>query len=184
MTDIAAEMSTILINAAKAELHGTGCVPRPQAYMFAEDTPIGFVTCRRFYTGSDSITAIGDLGVLPSVMKMTRLLILWENSDLEVALDRATGPFPMALMLLDASFKGHTLHRYPFEPVPTGETADGVPTLRLDWKRPLRAKNPSLPDPITRLLRVWRELRDDDIQKTVIALQQSGYELDWFERIR
>lgn len=187
MPDIAAEVPRILIEAAKAELHVTGCVPRPQVHMFAEDMPdpyIGFVTCRSFSRGRDAVTAIGDLGILPSVMKMTRLMILWESSDLAIALDRATGPFPMALMLLDASLSHHTLHRYPFKPVPTRQIADDMPTVQLEWEPQQRAENASLPAPITRLLQTWRELRDDEIQETAIALQRSGYELDWIERIR
>ncbi|MFL6111664.1 MAG: hypothetical protein ACJ786_09970 [Catenulispora sp.] len=37
------------------------------------------------------------------------------------------------------------------------------------------------PDPITRLLRTWREWRDDDIQETGIALERSGYEFSWIK---
>jgi hypothetical protein len=182
--EITAELSRILIEASKAELHATGAVPRPQVHMLAEDMPhpyIGFVTCRRFYRGHDTVTAIGDLGALPSVMKMTRLMILWENCDLATALERETGPFPMGLMLADARLSQHTLHRYPFEPVPTGRVVDGVPAVRLQWETPQRSENARLPDPITRLLRIWRELREDDMQKTAIALQRSGYELHWVE---
>jgi hypothetical protein len=42
--------------------------------------PTGASVCR----GHDAIAAIGDLGALPSVMKMTRLMILREKSDLSV----------------------------------------------------------------------------------------------------
>ncbi len=182
MPDITTELPRILIEASKTELHTTGAVPRPQVHMLAEDTPsqyVGFVTCRRFYRGHDTVAAIGDLGALPSVMRMTRLLILWENCDLATALEQEAGPFPMGLMLVDAHLSKHTLHRYPFEPVPTGLAVDGVPTVRLQWETPQRSENAPLPVPITRLLRTWRELREDDIQKAAKALQQSGYELNW-----
>lgn len=187
MPDITAELPRILIEASKAELYATGAVPRPQVHMLAEDMPssyIGFVTCRRFYRGHDTVVAIGDLGTLPSVMKMTRLMVLWESCDLATALEQEKGPFPMGLMLVDARLNQHTLHQYPFEPVPTGQVVDGVPTIRLQWETPQRSENARLPDPITRLLSTWRELRDDEIQKTAIALERSGYELHWVEPVR
>lgn len=187
MPDIAVELPRILIEAAKGELHATGCVPRPQVHMLAEDMPnpyIGFVTCRSFDRGRDAVAAIGGLGTLPSVMKMTRLMILWESSDLALALDQATVPSPMALMLLDASLSHHALHWHPFKPVPTGRIVNGVPTVQLEWESQQRANDASLPEPITLLLQTWRELRDDNIQETAIALQRSGYELDWIESTR
>jgi hypothetical protein len=186
MPDIVPEMPRLLIEASKGELYATGAVPRPQVHMFAEYTPnkyIGYMVCRRFYRGHDAATAIGDLGVLPSVMKMTRLMILWESGDLATALDRSEGPFPMGLMLVDATLKRHTLHQHPFDAVPTGQVVDGVPAVRLEWETPRRSEGARLPDPIARLLRTWREPRDDDPMKTQIAFEQSGYELYPVERI-
>ncbi len=184
MPDITTELPRILIEASKAELHATGAVPRPQVHLLAEDMPspyIGYVMCRRFYRGDDAVVAIGELGILPSVMKMTRLMILWEDSDLKTALEQEGRSFQMRLMLVDARLNHHTLHQYPFEPVPTGQVVDSVPTIRLQWGTPQQDEDVPLPYPITRLLRTWRELRDDDIQKTAITLQQAGYELNWVE---
>lgn len=178
-----AGMPRALVDASKAELYATGAVPRPQVHMFAEDMEnpyIGFVTCRMFYRGRDAVTAIGDLGVLPSVMAMTRLMILWENSDLSTALEQEQGPFPMGLMVVDARFGDHTLHRYPFEPMPTGRVVDGVGTVKLQWETPQLSEDAPLPEPIARLLQIWRELREDDMQKTAITLQQAGYKISWW----
>ncbi|WP_131735557.1 hypothetical protein [Actinomadura roseirufa] len=182
MPDITSELPRILIEASKAELHATGAIPRPQVHMLAEDMEhsyVGFVICRMFYRGQDAATAIGNLGALPSVMKMTRLVILWENLDLLTALDQVTGLAPRALMLLDAQFNRHTLYRHPFEAVPTGRVVNGVPTISLRWETSQRTHDGPLPEPITTLLRTWRELREDDMQETAIALQRSGYELNW-----
>jgi hypothetical protein len=181
-TDIAAEIQRAIIDASKQTLYITGEVPRPQVHMFSEHVPdqyVGYAVTRAFYRGHDAVTAIGNLGVLPSVMKMTRLIILWESCDLATALDRGEGPFPWSLMVVDASLKRHTLHQYPFEGIPTGEVADGVPTIRLQWETPRQSENARLPDPIARLLRTWREPRDDDPQKTAIELERGGYELNW-----
>jgi hypothetical protein len=43
----------------------------------------------------------------------------------------------------------------------------------LEWETPQRSEDARLPDPITLLLRTWRERRDEDIQNTAIALQQA-----------
>lgn len=188
MPTITTELPRILIEASQAELHATGAVPRPQVHLLAEDMArrpyIGYVVCRRFYRGDDAVAAIGDLGALPSVMKVTRLMILWEDSDLKTAMELEGRPFQMGLMLVDARFDRHTLHRYPFEPVSTGQVVDSVPTVRLQWGTPQQHEDVPLPYPITCLLRTWRELRDDDIQKTTITLQQAGYELNWVETRR
>lgn len=184
-TDIATEVQRVIINASKETLYITGEVPRPQVHMFSEDIPgqyVGYMVTRAFYRGHDAVTAIGNLGVLPSVMKMTRLLILWESCDLATALDRGKGPFPWGLMLVDADLKRHTLHHYPFEGIPTGQVADGVPTIRLEWETPQQTQNARLPDPIARLLRTWREPRDGDPQKAAIELERGGYELNWVDR--
>lgn len=185
MPDIVAELPRMLIESCKAELYATGAVPRPQVHMFAEDVArqyIGIVMCRPFYQGEDTITAIGDLGVLPSVMKMTRLMVLWENRDLTTALQQRQSMSPLALMLLDAQLDQHTLHRYAFDTVPTGNVVDGVPTIRLEWTEPTQQDGPPLPQPLHKLLRTWRELRGGDIESTVTALEQSGYEFGWTKK--
>jgi len=180
VSDILSKLPSLLIEAAQAELHATGQVPRPQVHMFAQEQEkpyIGFITCRRFYRGQDATVAIGDLGIMPSVMKLTRLMILWEACDLSLAMEQGSGP--MALMLVDATLSRHNLYRYPFNPVPTGRTNKGIASIRLDWETPQQFADTRLPDPVTRLLRTWRELRDGDIRDTWIALEQSGYELDF-----
>ena len=181
MPDIG-KMPTVLIEASKGELYTTGALPRPQVHMFAEDMQypyIGHVVCRDFYPGDDAVTAIGNLGVLPSAMKMTRLMILWESSDLAAALEQPS--VPMELMVVDARFGQHTLHRHPFEPVPTGRVVNGVPAIQLEWGTPQRYEDALLPGPISLLLRTWRQLRDEDIQKTAIALQEAGYKIYWWD---
>src|SRR5262249_38182496 len=161
-------------DASKEELYGSGCVPRPQVHMFAEDLPvqyIGFVICRRFFRGQDATVAIGDFGILPSVMRENRLMVLWGRVDPALALDQPA-PSPMGLMLVDARFGGHTLHHYPFDPVPTGQVVNGVPTIELQWKPPQRFENAGLPNPVNRLLQTWREPRDQNMKKTARALER------------
>ena len=78
-----------------AELRATGGVLAPTVHMFAEDLGqpyIGYVRCRRFYRGSDAAVAIGELGVLPSVLRATRVVVSWEAQDLNVALQAPVDP--------------------------------------------------------------------------------------------
>lgn len=181
MSDVVTLLPGIMIEAAQAELHATGGVPRPQVHMLAEDLEksyIGNITCRRFYRGQDATVAIGDLGIMPSLMKMTRLMVLWEACDLAVAMEQEPGP--RALMLVDATLSRHILHRHPFSPVPTGRVKKGIPLIRLEWEPPQQFADARLPAPVARLLQTWRELRDGDIQEAGNALEQSGYEFMFF----
>lgn len=182
MPDITKELPGAVIRSNKEAINATGRMPRPQIHMLAEDMAqpyVGHVVCRRFYQGEDTVAAIGDLGVLPSVMRMTRLLVVWEHLDLRTALLEENDSTGMNLMMLDAQLDEHTVHQHPFEGVPTGEIVDGVPAIRVQWNPPTERKDGPLPRPITRLLDTWREWRSADLQKTAVALQDSGYELYW-----
>jgi hypothetical protein len=90
MPDIVEDLPAILLDVAAAALRQTGFYPRPQVHMFAEDLAspyIGYIVCRPFYRGEDAVTAIAGLGLLPSVMGLTRLLVVWEDRDLRTALE-------------------------------------------------------------------------------------------------
>ncbi|MFJ6673278.1 hypothetical protein ACIQMJ_19380 [Actinosynnema sp. NPDC091369] len=177
MPDIVTELPRIVVRAAKAELHTTGAVPRPQVHLLSNDPDqpySGYLICRRFYRGADAVAAIAELGALPSAMRSSRLVVLWEHLDLSTALELGGEPFPMALTLVEATLDDHVLHWIPFDPVPTGQVVDGVPTLRLEWGEPGRYENVPLPAPITGLLRRWRELRGD-ARSTARDLEERGY---------
>ncbi|MFE9748208.1 hypothetical protein ACFYOT_25160 [Saccharothrix saharensis] len=186
MRDIVTELPTVLINASKETLYRTGELPRPQVHMLAEDMDnpyIGYSVCRRFYRGTDCVTAIADLGRVPSTMKMTRLMVMWERADLAVALEETDHPTDYALMLVDASLAGHTFHEHPFHLVPTGDlNADGVPALHVEWDQPTRHDDAPLPEPIARLLDTWRAFDPVDWQQTVVAQQEKGYAFFWTRR--
>lgn len=163
-------------------LRETGFCPRPQVHMFAEDMNnpyVGYMTCRYFYRGADAAEAIADLGLMPSVLAATRLIVLWEDCDLRTALEMRGESFATGLVVMDAQLDRHTLHWYPFA-VEAGELSSfGVPTVIPRWGAPARFEGAELVAPVAMLLRTWREFRRDDIQRTAIDLQKNGYELHW-----
>lgn len=189
MQNIVEELPAILLDAAAAELRQTGFYPRPQVHMFAEDMAnpyIGYIVCRPFYRGDDAVTAIANLGLLPSVMGVTRLLTLWEDRDLRTALEMpGSAEAATGISLLDAQPDGHTLHWHPFDAEPTGVAQHGpyqVQTINPRWRKPAQFKNVQLLRPISNLLGTWREPRQNDIQQTAVGLQDAGYELNWVTR--
>ncbi|GII87239.1 hypothetical protein Ssi03_52290 [Sphaerisporangium siamense] len=137
---------------------------------------VGYISSRGFTPGADGVAAISDLGVLPSVLKATRLLVLWEERYLRVGFGMPVEAFESGVVVLDARFRGHTLHWRPFTATPA--TTPGR-ALHLQWGTPARYEDVELPGPVATLLGVWREFRDDDLTHTVIRLQEAGYEVNW-----
>jgi hypothetical protein len=181
-SDIVDALSEAILKASEAELRATGLCPRPQVHILAEDMDrpyLGYLVCRDFYRGTDAASAIAALGLLPSVLAATRLLVVWEDRDLRTALELPPGSSTNAIVLLDAHFDRHTLRWHPFDVAVSGTDRHGRPTISLTWRAPARYENVALLEPISALLEVWRELRTDDLQKTAIELQRAGYELNW-----
>jgi hypothetical protein len=166
-------------------LRDHGLVPPPTVHILVEDmTPAyaAYITSREFYPGSDAAVAIAELGVLPSVLMATHLVVTWEYADVYRALETPDGPFLEALAVLEASMSGHTLRWHPFQIHPGPHNRDGALTVLPTWGEPVRYPNAPLPGPIERLLRIWREWRAGDLNQTVISLQQAGYGVRFMER--
>ncbi|MEU6409768.1 hypothetical protein [Microbispora sp. NPDC046933] len=187
MPDIAEQLPAALLQAADAHIRADGTCPRPQVHILAEDLEaayLGYVVCRRFYRGADAASALAGLGVLPSVIKATRLFVLWEEFDLRTALEIQGEHTAPGIVILDARFGGHTLHWHPIDvqlrPVNSGQE----PAIVVRWNTPASYENVPLPPPVESLLQVWRELRDDDLERTAIQLQQAGYEINWATPLR
>lgn len=164
----------------------TGSVPPPAVHMFAEDVEppyVGYVTRREFYRVPDAPAAIAELGILPSVLAATRLVVTWEHADLCTALELPGGPFPPGVVVLDAPVDGaETLRWYPFRLDAGPLDAAGAPTVVPVWSDPVQHQDPVLPDPLRRLLAVWREWRQDDIEQAAARLTAAGYRISWAQR--
>ncbi|MEV7907770.1 hypothetical protein, partial [Streptomyces anulatus] len=121
MPDIVKELPRILLESSEAYIRACGAVPPPQLHILLEDRGVpyvGYMVCRRFYRGADAATATANLGVLPSVLKATRIMAVWEDSDMRTAFELPGGPFAMGISILDARLNGqHTLHWNPFSAV-------------------------------------------------------------------
>lgn len=188
-------LGEVVCDTTEQLLRDHGLVQPPTVHMLMEGTALpyrGFITSRPFRRGSDAELAIAGLGLLPSVLKATTVVITWEHADLCTALnvpgDRG---FPTALAVVDASLDAqefgataprHALRLYPFDLQVGPLNRDGVPTGIPRWYRPEHYRDAALPAPIVRLLELWRAQQDHDLEATVAELRQWGYRIRWTDR--
>jgi hypothetical protein len=157
-----------------------GAVPPPTVHILAEDLDqpyIGRVGCRPFFRGADAAGAVTGLGELPSVLAATRLVVTWEAQDLTVALGDAADQDATALVVLDATLTGHTMHAHPLRMF-LDEHGRGT----AEWGTAVELPDRPLPEPIAGLLAVWREWRDEDLDATARRAQAAGYRTVWAQR--
>ncbi|MBQ0829385.1 hypothetical protein [Streptomyces tagetis] len=185
MADLVETLSDVILKSSETVLRTHGACPRPQVHILAEDMDqpyVGFVTCRLFYRGADAASALAGLGLFPSVLMATRVLVVWEDCDLRTALESPGDSFATGVVILDAGLDEHTLNWHPFDVEVGGTSPHGIPTVIPRWGTTAHYKNVRLPAPVAELLGVWREFRQEDIQETAIRLQEAGYEFDMVTR--
>jgi len=172
----------------EAQLRADGGVMAPTVFILLEDLEqpfMGQLSCRRFYSGADAAAAVMTMGVLPAVMAATRLVVVWEAQDLNVALEAPVDPDGSALCVLDAPLvPPSVLRRHPMRlrhAVPGGSLVI-VP----EWGTPDRLHSPVLPDSIEQLLHVWREgwelSTGEVVNDMTIRLETAGYRMAWAAR--
>ena len=180
--DVVAAVGDALRAGLDAELRATGGVLAPTVHILAEDLDqplVAAVTCRRFHRGRDAAAAITELGLLPSAMSATRLVVAWEAQDLNVALEAPVDPDGSALVLLDAHVRG--AQRVSWYPLRCRHGQPGEHAVIVaEWAPPLIVEDPPLPDPVAALLAVWRRCFDLDLDATVAHLEAAGYRMRWF----
>ncbi|MEU9026764.1 hypothetical protein AB0D46_04340 [Streptomyces sp. NPDC048383] len=186
MSEYSEVVRSTILDAAEQTLRRTSFYIKPQVWMLCEDMeqPVaGYLTCRDFRRGADAAKAIGDLGLFPSQLAATRLIVAWEDADLRTALELPGEPYAHAYVTLEASFTDHVLHWHPFEQEETDIPNEfRFPTVIPHWGTPARYENVPLLPPVQHLLDVWRELRGGDMWETARAQEGSGYRLVMFER--
>jgi len=163
-------------------LRTTGAVQPPMVHMFSEGRGpdyVGCVTCRRFVAGEDAYRAVGKLGHLPGTVEATRLLVTWEAQDLNAALQLPVDPDGSALVVLDAAMGGQVLRWYPLY---LSRARQGHPALIPGWGPVQTLTDPPLPQPIVRLLAVWRLARGGDGDAQARELEAEGYRISWYGR--
>jgi hypothetical protein len=163
-----------------------GGVGPPTLHMLCEDMDqpyAGYVSTRPFYRGADAVAAITRLGLLPSVLAATRVVIVWENADLLTGLTQPHQGYPHALMAVEATFTGHTLTRQPFT-VTWGpaDATTGLPISTPALGELEQLPDADLPQPIAAALDLWRQLRNEDLKAILDALLGEGFTVQFAAR--
>jgi hypothetical protein len=175
MPNIADEVVSAIIEESEVCIQETRECPRPQVHILVEDMDepyLGYIICRRFYRGADAASAIAGLGRLPSALTATRLFVVWEDHDLRTALEMPIERPAQGLCVVDVRLDGHTMLWLPFNVVQRGSE------IVVAWGSPARHDNVALPAPIDHLIETWWQ-PPDDLERTVLDLQNAGYRIRW-----
>lgn len=178
------------VELADGMLRRSGAVCPPTVHLLFKHLPqpyVGSVTTRPFCRGSDAAAAVAALGILPSVVHATRLVVVWEYSDLCAAFDLPDwreGRYPLGLVVLDADLADHVVRWHPFQMCTdaTSDPAVPIPVTALiwpEWGAVVRHPDAELPAPVAELLAVWRELRRSDVAATRAELEAAGFVISW-----
>ena len=175
MAAVVDQVAVAAVGAAD-ELLQLGVEPaRPTVHLLSADVAqpyLGHVVCRQFSPGRDAAAAVQLLGLLPSVLAATHLVVVWEYVGLRNALEPGDGAGPSGLVVLEASLTSHVVRWYPFRRGAGGAL----------WGEPARYPDAVLPVPVEYLLRSWRRLVQDDVAATVETLERAGYRVRWAAR--
>ena len=185
--DAVAAVEEACVAAADNQMREAGFSPAPQVHLFVDDWDppyAGFVVTRLYQRGGDAVEVIKTLGTAAAAATATRVLVVWEESDLRASL-YGPGPHPDGLACVIASIlnDGHTLHWYPYTarigaPTPTSA---GIPTVHPEWGQPVSTRDAELPPVIGDLLHEWRTSAPDAHQ-LFARLVDEGYSVRFVER--
>ncbi|MGQ0480974.1 MAG: hypothetical protein ACT4O0_08105 [Pseudonocardia sp.] len=182
-------LDEIAVATADATLRENGFVQPPTVHLLSAelDPPyVGYLTCRPFYRGTDAATAIARLGVLPSALGASRLVLTWENADLCTALELpGADGFPPGVVVVDAGRDGHVVRWHPMRLHVGRPGPDRFAPVSPEWGRVQRLPEAALPEPIAELLAVWRTARewpDVEIVHVCASLEGAGYQMRWITR--
>jgi hypothetical protein len=178
----------LTVAVADATLREVGLVQPPAVHVLVEGACppyLGYLTCRPFARGDDAAAAVTSLGVLPSVLGASRVLVTWEHADLCTALETpgadSVGP---GVAVLDADLFGHVLRWHPLQARAGGIGALSAPTLLAQWGEPRTFPDSPLPGPVEDLLAVWRmrgTWTDAEVERICDNLWAAGYEMRWLD---
>lgn len=191
-----AQLVDVAVGAAlaggEAMLRDAGLYQPPSVHLIREQEMVpaylGFVTCRPFYPGEDAAEAVADMGVLPGVLGVSRLVVAWGHDDLCTALGLAEpdGGFATGFVVVDASRRGHVARWHPFAARrgPAGAVSPELATVIPEWGQEQRRPNGRLPQPVAELLATWRAQAVDPAATPAVAeaMESAGYRLCWMAR--
>jgi hypothetical protein len=175
--DVASAVEDACPAGAEAALRAGGFVPRPQLHMLIDDGDqpyIGYIDTRPYCHGPDAVNAISQLGDAPAAIMATRVVLVWENADLDVSLN-GPGEYPGGLAVVVASLAGgHALRWHPLELHLAGVDACGLPIVEPEWGQPSSVEDAMLPPVMAAVLARWRSL-DGDPDRVLSELVADGF---------
>lgn len=184
------ELEQLAVDMTAAMLAEGAWVPPPTVHLLCSELPrlpyVGYMRSRPFYRGEDAHRGIVGLGWVASMAHASRLVIVWEQADLSVALGRLT-PLPSGLVVVDVPRDGeHEVRWHSMDIVETGDSPDGLPTASPEWGPKQRVPGGRLPEPIVDLLALWREERTwthpRELADLYLTMVEDGYEPGWLGR--
>jgi hypothetical protein len=143
---------------------------------------VGSLVCRPFHPGADAAVAVAAMGVLPGALGADRVVVVWEHTDLSVAL-KVPGAYglPPGLVVLDADQTDHEVRFHSLRlAAPPGQGCPS-PVVVPEWGPVSRDLGSVLPEPVSRLLRVWRSQPAPDAERarTLASLERACYRMFW-----
>jgi hypothetical protein len=173
----------IVFDAARDTL-GTGFCMAPQVHLFyePEDEYIGYVSCRPYYRGSDAQAAIERLGIIAAATCATRMLAVWEESDLRTSLYGPADNHPNGVATLEVSLTRHEMTWWPFRVNDHGQPPGIDANFEIQWGARTAQPDVALMPAVQSLIRAWRmELIGTHgptwVGDTVNAAVAEGYEI-------
>lgn len=184
----AKSIDELAVAVADATLRELGMVQPPVVHILAEGSRppyLGYLTCRPFFRGTDAAAAVAALGVLPSALGASRLMITWEHADLCTALEApGAGSVRPGVVVVDADRIGHVLRWHPMGLRAGGSSELGSAAVLPEWGPAQSFAAGALPGPVGDLLSVWRSPRnwtDTEITHVCDNLEAAGYQMRWLD---
>jgi hypothetical protein len=180
---LVAQSDAWAVRVVDRSIRRTGLPPPPWAVMFlaiSQPCLMGQVRLRDCRRGTpDAVTAVVGLGLLPSVLAGSRLLVVWDGSLLRLTLGESAGrECRHGLWVLDARLDGHTVRHRRFT-VAVTDRPDGTRSCRPRWEPATVHPDHPLPGPVEGALGLWRQQRRGDVEAARARVQAEGYPVTW-----
>jgi hypothetical protein len=109
-------------------------------------------------------------------------VVCWENTDLSIALEvPGSYALPLGLIVLDADRTDHAVRFHQVRLVGVGDERGVSPVVTPQWESVIRSVGGVLPEPVWRLLRVWRTQQPSNAERARVlaSLELAGYRMFW-----
>jgi hypothetical protein len=186
MGDVAAVLDRLETSAVEAQEHlmrEFGMCPPPTVHMIHKDLDpqyLGSIRARSFRAGTDAEAAVSDLGLLPSMLGVSHLVVVWDHVDLRLAMVQPPEGVS-GLVVLVADRTRHTLRWHPFDAHPS-QNERGRPTSTPAWAPVRHYPEARLPEPIAYLLELWRVDHRGDVAVLIKQLAAAGFSMSMTKR--